>query len=277
MKHILVGLILAVFVGMALASSIATNESYPAEKQFAFGAQPPEETKDENKYAVIVGIVYDNYEFGVVNYADRDAAAVYELLTTHLGYPEENVTLLQNSQADRRSIIAALTDLAENPDIDVDSEVTIFYSGHGVRSAPNVGLNIGALAPGYAIVPFDFMNHDYKNGAGLIWDGELAVLLGKLDPGKMWIAIDSCNAGGFARPGITGPNRVVTMSSRADEMSSEIPAAQRGVFTQYLVEEGLTKGLSIEQAFANAVQPSAAGFGQTPQIADDYPGNLFLK
>jgi hypothetical protein len=66
------------------------------------------------------------------------------------------------------------------------------------------------------------------------------------------------------------------MSSRADEMSNEINDVQRGVFTYFLVEAGLAKGLSIEQAFVNAVEPSA-GRGQTPQIVDDYPGNLFLK
>lgn len=276
-KHTIAGLALVAFLSLALAGSIATNESFPAEKQLALDIQPPQARQNPDKYAVVIGIVYDNYEFGVVNFADRDAAFVYDLLTQRLGYPEENVVLLQNSNASRENIISALQDLAGNPDIGPETEVTVYYSGHGIRSAPDIGLNIAAAEPGYALVPFDFMNYDFRNGAGLIWDRELAEILGRLNPGKMWIAIDSCNAGGFTRPGITGPNRVVTMSSRADQMSSEINETQRGVFTQYMVEDGLARGLSVEQAYENAVPRAAAGFGQTPQIADEYPGNLYLK
>lgn len=275
-KKIAVGMAVMFAASLALAGSLSTYEGFPTQKSLAFDPIPAVVAEDHNKFAVVIGIVYDNNEFGVVNYADQDAGSIYQLLTTRLGYPDENVVLLQNHEATRNRIIQALDELAANPAIDGDSEVTVFYSGHGIRSAPNIGLNLVSLEPGYAIVPFDFTDYDYRNGAGLIWDRELAEILDELEPGKMWIMIDSCNAGGFTRPGITGPNRVVTMSSRADEMSNEINDVQRGVFTYFLVEAGLAKGLSIEQAFVNAVEPSA-GRGQTPQIVDDYPGNLFLK
>jgi hypothetical protein len=275
-KKIAVGMAVMFAASLALAGSLSTYEGFPTQKSLAFDPIPAVVAEDHNKFAVVIGIVYDNNEFGVVNYADQDAGSIYQLLTTRLGYPDENVVLLQNHEATRNRIIQTLDELAANPAIDGDSEVTVFYSGHGIRSAPNIGLNLVSLEPGYAIVPFDFTDYDYRNGAGLIWDRELAGILDELEPGKMWIMIDSCNAGGFTRPGITGPNRVVTMSSRADEMSNEINDVQRGVFTYFLVEAGLAKGLSIEQAFVNAVEPSA-GRGQTPQIVDDYPGNLFLK
>ncbi|MHB0914154.1 MAG: caspase family protein [Thermoleophilia bacterium] len=277
MKRTLINIGILAFASLILAGSVGTSEVPVPGKNLVFEPIPSQAQKDHDKHAVIVGIVYDNYEFGVVDYADRDAGVVYALLTEKLGYPEENVVLLQNHEATRENILGALKELADNPDIDGDSEVTVFYSGHGIRSAPDIGLNIASREPGYALVPYDFMSFDYRSGAGLIWDGELADVLGRLDPGKMWIMIDSCNAGGFTRPGITGPNRIVTMSSRAEEMSSEITDVQRGVFTHLFVELGLARGLSLEQAFNNAVQPAAAGYGQTPQIVDDYPGNLFLK
>ncbi|RJQ45102.1 MAG: hypothetical protein C4534_05475 [Gaiellales bacterium] len=276
LKKTMINVFLLAAMALALAGGVASDDTFTTGKNLAVSPTMEQAGKDYNKFAVVIGIVYDNYEFGVINFADRDAGSVYGLLTEKLGYPEENVVLLQNHEATRENIMAALEGLAENPAIDAGAEVTVFYSGHGVRSAPDVGLNIPGREPGYAIVPFDFLGFDYRSGAGLIWDRELADVLGRIEPGKMWVMIDSCNAGGFTRPGITGPNRVVTLSSRAEEMSNEIDGAGRGVFTYFLVEEGLARGLSVEQAFSNSVPP-AAGHGQTPQIVDQYPGNLFLR
>jgi hypothetical protein len=228
------------------------------------------------KFAVVIGIVYDNYELGSISYADQDAGSVYSLLTGKLGFAKENVKLLQNSQASRQNILGALDWLAHNPDIDADSDVVLFYSGHGLRSAPNVGLNLPGVQSAYALVPFDFMAFDYKKGQGLLWDSELAGYLGGIRAGRMWIDIDSCSSGGFNRPGITGPNRIVTMSSRGDELSNEIPEVQRGAMVQYMIEEGVARGMTIEQAFAVAAPRANLGFGQNPQIADDYPGNMDL-
>lgn len=229
------------------------------------------------KFAVITGIVYDNYELGWIKYADRDATSVYNLLTQEMGFPAENVILLENAGATRENIIGALDWLASNPEVDGNSEVVVYFSAHGVRNGPGVGMNIPELPSTYALAPFDFMNYDFKKGAGLIWDTELAAILSQISPAKMWVSIDSCSSGGFLRPGITGPNRVVTASSRGDELSSEIDPVQRGAFTQLLVEEGIARGLSIEEAFAAAAPRASGEFGQTPQIADEYPGNMHFR
>lgn len=230
----------------------------------------------KKKFAVVIGIVYDNSELGNVAFADQDAASVYGLLTTKLGFPRENVLLLQNSQANRQGIIGALDWLAHNPDIDSSSDVVFFYSGHGLRSAPDAGLNLPGVTNSYALVPFDFLSYDYKKGQGLLWDSELADYLGAIQAGRMWIHIDSCSSGGFNKPGITGPNRVVTMSSQADELSSEIPESQRGVMVQYMIENGMAQGLSVEDSFAAAVPWAAQNYGQNPQISDEYPGKMDL-
>ncbi|MEK7817711.1 MAG: caspase family protein, partial [Actinomycetota bacterium] len=218
-----------------------------------------------------------NYEFGWINFADRDAAAVSRLLVEKMGFPPENVVLLQNSEASRNNIIYALDWLVDNPYVDESSEVVVYYSGHGVRSGPGVGMNIPELPSAYALAPFDFMNFDFKKGAGLIWDSELAAKLSQINPAKMWVSIDSCSSGGFLRPGITGPNRIVTASRRGDEISSEIDLVQRGVFTQLVVEEGLARGLTVEEAFAAAVPRASQEFGQNPQIADEYPGSMAFR
>ena len=233
-------------------------------------------TTSRKKFAVIIGIVYDNYDLGTVSFADKDAESMYNLLVGRLGFPRENVIFLRNSEASHQSVFGALDWLANNPDIDGNSDVIFFYSGHGLRSQPNIGLNIPNVQSAYALVPFDFKNFDYKMGQGLLWDSNLKDFLGKIHAGRTWINIDSCFSGGFNQPGITGPNRVVTMSSQGDQLSSEIPDTQRGVLMQYMVEDGIAKGLSVEDAFAVAAPRAFQYSGQNPQIADEYAGSMDL-
>lgn len=271
-------------VGLGVSGTMSARKNGGTEFTASFGGAvasqldgPAAASGPVRKFAVVIGIVYDNYEFGWINFADKDAAAVSSLLTQKMGFPAENVVLLQNSEASRENILEALEWLATNPDLDENSEVVIYYSGHGVRSGPGVGMNIPELPAAYALAPFDFMNYDFKKGAGLIWDTELAAILSQIKPAKMWVSIDSCSSGGFIRPGITGPNRVVTASSRGDELSSEIDLVQRGVFTQLLVEEGLARGLTVEDAYAAAAPRASGEFGQNPQIADEYPGSMAFR
>jgi len=270
-----------VFLGCAVA--VVSNEQVApatviAQTGFGKGIDEPVvvEQPARKKFAVIIGITYDNNELGEVSYASQDAFSMYELLTGKFGFPRENVILLRNGEANRRNILDALGKLVDSPDIDEESDVVVFYSGHGLRTAPDAGLNLPGAPEAYALVPFDFMNFDYKKGQGLIWDGELASYLEKIHAGRMWINIDSCFAGGFNRPGITGDNRIVTMSSRSNELSSEMPEAQRGVMMEYMVEQGVARGLTIEQAYAQAVPLATQKYGQNPLIADNYPGNMDL-
>ncbi len=273
---------LILFLGFAGVVSSDKPKALLAQSGFGKGLEQPavqpldRQAPATSKFAVVIGIVYDNFELGDVHYADRDANSVYDLLTTKYGFPKENVVLLTNANANRQNILAALDWLAHNPDIDSGSDVVFFYSGHGLRSAPDVGLNLPGGQTAYALVPFDFMKYDFKKGQGLLWDSELKGYLKDIHPGRMWINIDSCSSGGFNQPGITGPNRVVTMSSQGDELSGEIPETQRGVMMQYMVEDGMSRGLSVEQAFAAASPRAALGYSQNPQIADDYPGNMDL-
>lgn len=228
------------------------------------------------KFAVVIGIVYDNYDLGVVNYADQDALSVYNLLTQKLGFPRENVLLLRNGEATGTGIHKAISWLVRNPDVDADADVVFFYSGHGLRNRAAAGLEDNGAQPGYALVPYDFANFDYAQGAGLMWDSYLADMLSRINPRRMWITIDSCVAGGFTRPGISGPNRVVTLSSQADQLSSEVQETGRGVLTQYMIEDGVARGVPVEKAFAAAVPRAFDAYGQNPQIVDNYPGELDL-
>ena len=231
---------------------------------------PAPPTPPVGKYAVIIGIDYDHYDFGAVHYADQDAGSVYRMLTQEKGFLPQNIRLLQNGQATHDSIMAALNWLVTNPGVNTRSEVVFFYSGHGLRNGDGAGLDIPGFPPASALVPFDYYNYDYSRGDGLIWDGDLADKLSRIQPKLMWVSIDSCFAGGFIRPGVAGPNRIVTTSSQVDELSNELPDAQRGVFTNFMVDQGMDRGLPIEQAFWGAFSQSQA-YHQDPQISDNYP------
>lgn len=234
----------------------------------------PQPAPPRKKYAVVIGIVYQDPQFGIIHHTDNDAASLNNLLTQQWGYPQDHVLTLLNGQATRENIVQALNWLATNPDIDRNTDVVFYYSGHGIRNG--YGINAPGLDVGAAIVPYDFAGFDFRAGNGLIWDGELAQYLGQVKAGRIWISFDSCFSGSFNRPGIVGPNRVVTMSSQADQLSSEIDNTQRGVLTQLLVDEGLARGLSIEEAFSVAGPRASVEYNQNPQMADDYAGNLYL-
>ncbi|MBE0428888.1 MAG: caspase family protein [Thermoleophilia bacterium] len=232
-----------------------------------------DDTPAGKKFAVIIGIVYDNNELGRIKFADRDADSLYDLLTKKLGFPRQNVILLKNEQATNENIRNALSWLAENPEIDASSDVVFFYSGHGLRNGERGELKVPGLPDGYAMVPFDFQGFDYKNGIGLFFDWYLAEHLSRISPARMWVTVDSCFSAGFDRPGISGPNRVLTLSSQANQLSGELHEVNRGVFTHYVIDEGVARGKSVEEAFLASL-PGADHYGQNPHISDNYPGNL---
>lgn len=276
------GLFAVLVTGLALASTPAPGESVTAGPGVVASMGTvldspsfPQPAPPRKKYAVVIGIVYQSADFGIIKHTDDDAAAVDTLLTQKWGYPRENVLTLLNEQATGENIINALRWLATNPDIDENTDVVFYYSGHGIRNG--AGINAPpSFDQGAALVPYDYANFDFRTGNGLVWDGELAQYLGQVKAGRMWINFDSCFSGTFTAPGIAGPNRVVTMSSLPNELSSEIDHVQRGVLTQLLVEEGVARGLSIEDAYLAATPRAVTEFHQTPQIADGYPGNLDL-
>lgn len=267
-------LVLTAAAGLILMSTAMAGKApgTVVDSDYAAVLDAPAAEPGSGKYAVVIGIVYPDYELGVIQYADRDAESVYNFLTTEMGYPPDNVKLLRNGEASRENILGALRWLSGNPGVDSDAEVVFYYSGHGLRRVPDEGTPPPLNFISYALVPYDYGNYDYKNGQGLLWDRELAAYLGELKPAAMWIGIDSCFSGGFIQPGIAGPNRVLTMSSAADQLSNEIDLVQRGVMTQLLVEEGLRQGLPVEDAFWNTEHRYYTEFGQNPQIADEYDG-----
>ncbi|GAB1526514.1 hypothetical protein RhiTH_009681 [Rhizoctonia solani] len=83
-----------------------------------------------NLHALLIGI--DTYKKVVkLTGASKDADSMEEFLLSDLSVPASQITNLRNEQATRSGIIAALTELRRNPDIDYLDPILIYYAGHG--------------------------------------------------------------------------------------------------------------------------------------------------
>ena len=102
----------------------------------------------DNSFAVIIGInEYTNTNSPKLEYAVSDAKAIKELLVNKLGFRDENIRLLIDSEATKESIRITLNSvarLAKNND-----RVLIYFSGHGqtITSVESNDMKIGYLIP----------------------------------------------------------------------------------------------------------------------------------
>lgn len=103
--------------------------------QFIRGILPPKQYFEDNhiqRYAVVVG-VSDYKDAGIpdLKYADADAQAFYDFLTSPIGgdFTKENVMLLKNEQATLKNVKLAVTNFLKKA---IDSDfVVIFMACHG--------------------------------------------------------------------------------------------------------------------------------------------------
>ncbi|WNJ20634.1 caspase family protein [Pontibacter sp. G13] len=208
----------------------------------------------ENAIAVIIGNRdYENRDVPPVDFALQDAASMRKYLVESFGFMEENIIFVPNAtQADFNGIFgtkgdhkARLYNLVK-PE---ESEVFIFYSGHG---SPDLSTEEGYFVPvdcdptlvrfnGYAI------NTLYEN-------------LAKIPYKQLTVVIDACFSGtsdkGTLIPAaslvriksetgvLSDPNAMVFTSATGTQIASWYPAQRHSLFTYYFL-----KGL---QGAANA-------------------------
>ncbi|MEM2878482.1 MAG: caspase family protein [Candidatus Hadarchaeales archaeon] len=227
----------------------------------------PQPNPSVDRWAVVIGISdYRGRQYDL-QYCDDDARDMYSYLLSR-GYPAGNIKLLLDGNATAKNIMAALDWLNswEGP----NSEVVIFYSGHG--SAYD-GYNDGdAEYTDEAIVSSDLY---------LILDGQLRQKLSTFSSTKITLVFDSCFSGGM--DDLNGNGRVVVAACGEEEYSYDGTKEQKnGVFSYYFVGNeaaGLQKYNVVENAFAYAA-PLASGFVMTqygekmnPVMYDQYAGD----
>lgn len=182
-----------------------------------------------NRTAVIVGI---NHAQGTppLPGSVTDARHLHAALVGY-GFSESNITMLLEGQATRPAILAALRSMADRTP---SSGIAVFaIATHTRRSG---GSNSLATAEG-----------------GRITASELASHLGAVR-GRVWTALPTCYAGGYALPGIVGANRIATFSSSANDQSYQVGDAGSFLFI-HMVRRAMLEGrapYSVESAFSFA-------------------------
>ena len=224
-----------------------TLASYVRQTAHRIGA-PSERT------AVIVGI---NHAQGTTPLPGsvRDARNLHAALLGY-GFREDNITLLLDGQATRSAILGALDSLALRTPASGVAVVAI--ATHTKRSG---GTNLLATADG-----------------GRISAAELASRLGAVRS-PAWVALPTCYAGGYAKPGIVGYNRVATFASDGNTMSYQAGSAGSFLFI-HMVRRAMLEGRSpesVEGAFEFARGEIERDYPErVPSMSDGVPGDLVL-
>ena len=98
----------------------------------------------DDSWAVIIGI--DKYEnLSNLDYAVADAEAVKDMLINKFDYPEKNVKLLLNEEANKTNIVNIISDVSLKAG--EDDRILVFYAGHGETMDLPAGGEMGFLLP----------------------------------------------------------------------------------------------------------------------------------
>ena len=197
--------------------------------------------RNKPAYAIVVGIEqYRQKDLPRADFADHDAKVVREYLVKVLGFAEENVVLLSNSDATKSDMEKYVEHWLPNR-VEQGDTVFVYFSGHG---APNTKTGDTYL------VPFDG-DPLYIGSTGYALK-RLYDNLGKLPAKEVVVVLDSCfsGAGGRsvlakgARPLVlsidnaflAGGKTVVLSAGSGDQISSTYYKQGHGLLTYYLLK-----------------------------------------
>ena len=111
---------------------------------FAYGLALTTEDIYDNSYALIIGIdKYQNVQH--LNYAVKDAESIQDILISTFDFPESNITLLLNEDANKQAILKAFSDLTKQAED--NDRVLIYFAGHGETMDLSEGGEMGYLLP----------------------------------------------------------------------------------------------------------------------------------
>lgn len=197
--------------------------------------------RNKPAYAIVVGIEqYRQKDLPRADFADHDAKIVREYLVKVLGYAEENVVLLLNSEATKSDLEKYVEHWLPNR-VEQGDTVFVYFSGHG---APNTKTGETYL------VPFDG-DPLYIGSTGYALK-RLYDNLAKLPAKEEVVVLDSCfsGAGGRsvlakgARPLVlsidnaflAGGKTVVLSAGSGDQVSSTYDKQGHGLLTYFFLK-----------------------------------------
>ena len=204
-------------------------------------------------HALIVGI--DRYEYlpkdTYLQFAEKDARDLRDLLVRSYGFPADSITLLLGEQATKANIEATLDSFADSA-VGENDRVLIYFSGHGQTVPTSAGGQMGFLIPCDAKV--DLAKPQNKGGylATCIAMDSLWSRLGLSAARHAFVIADACYGGllvrskglGGERPNapviaslLARPARQVLTAGGAGETALEDVRLGHGAFTYKLLEE----------------------------------------
>ena len=239
----------------------------------------------KNAVALIIGLS-EYQDAPTAPFADRDAEYFRDYAHRALGVPQSNIKMLVNGDASRTGLQKALKlwlPAIASPD---QSDVFVFFAGHGLANAGGDKLYF---------LPYD-TDIALLDDTALLRD-EVFVSLSNAKPRSVTFFLDTCYSGGtrteqplvadargirvVAKPTRIPSNFAVLSAAGNDQISSSLPEAKHGLFSYYLMKglEGdadlnddrkITVG-ELHQFVLRNVPRQAVSFGrnQNPQLAGD--------
>lgn len=196
--------------------------------------------KNNNSYAIVIGIEQYRQNLPKADFAVNDAKLVTEYLTKVMGYPEENVVTLLNQNAAMGDFAKYFEKWLIN-NVEKGSTIFIYYSGHG---APNPKTSDAYLVP-YDGDPSFIVETGYSLK-------RMYAALGKLPAKEIVVALDSCFSGAGGRSVIAkgskplvmdlqnnmvlSKNMTVLTASAGDQTSSTYDEQGHGLFTYFMLK-----------------------------------------
>lgn len=245
--------------------------------------------KKPNDFALIIGI--DKYRsIPAADFAERDAAVFRRYAVSILGVPEKNAILLTGDRA-RRADIAKYLDEWLPRNVETNSRVYFYFSGHGAPE-PTKGVSY--------LVPWDG-DPEFLQSSGYSI-AQLYRSLETLKAKEILVSLDACFSGEGGRSVIAkGLRPLVTVvdaplsersklsvltAARSDEVAGSEASQGHGLFTYFLLkglkgEADADKAGHITLARLHAyIQKSVQGVArrnnrdQTPQVYSSSMGMI---
>lgn len=234
-------------MGFAVAIRPATGPTTVENKYVDVDIVPARRFTDPNAYGIVVGITaYRDSGVPQVTYGRKDAEKVLDYFENVCGVPPENTWKLLDDDATRDDIEELLGTTVPGR-VNANSTVYIYFAGHGTpRKDGQADLLPWNGTPGSDMVyPVSKLVEQAQ-----AWNAKRTVVM-----------LDACFAGSNrvvyesgARPAVrpdydeisASDKCVVLTASGASETAHDLPAANHGLFTYYLL-----KGLKGEAADAS--------------------------
>ena len=137
-------------------------------------------------FALVIGIDrYESNDIKDLRGAVADARAVAAYLKNQLRIPQDHITILENASATRVAILESLLSLTNDPRIQREDPILVYFAGHGGEAAAPPGWEAGGRNANIQLtMPYDVFCQSGGESIDPIPDGSLGALLDEISRNK---------------------------------------------------------------------------------------------